>query len=55
MKKKYLESLQINTSNGYCKSITITWIFNQRNLFNNSSLFLLYLNVHKKTGIPMFF
>ena len=58
MKKKYLESFQMNISNSYCKNVNITCIFKMRNLFNsliNSSLFsTVYSNVNKKTGIQMF-
>ena len=41
MKKKYLESLQMNISNSYYKKVSITFIFNQYNLFNSPIPLLL--------------
>ena len=54
MKKKYLENLQMNISNNYCKKLSIAFIFNQRNLFNSfiqSSFFYIWIfikNGHSK-------
>ena len=41
MKKKYLESLQMNISNSYYKKVSITFVFNQYNLFNSPIPLLL--------------
>ena len=57
MKKNTLKmSLQMNISNIIAKNVSITCIFNQRNLFNSfiHSSLVLYSNVHKKTGIKIF-
>ena len=35
MKKKYLERLQVNISNSYCKKRKIACIFNQHNSFDS--------------------
>ena len=56
MKKKYLESLQINISNSYCQKRKHHLHLNQLNLF--SRLILLPLSsifeCSQKTGIQMF-
>ena len=53
MKKKYLESLQMNISNSYCKKHKS--IFNQRNLFNSLIHSSLSSNVHKKQALKCLF
>ena len=55
MKKKYLESLQMNISNSYWKNGSISCIFNQRNLFNSLIHSSLSSNVHKKQALKCLF
>ena len=53
MKKKYLETLQMNTSNSYCEKRKQTCIFKQHNLFNSlihSSLSAYYKTRNTRTS-----
>ena len=55
MKKKYLESLQMNISNSYCQKCKHHLHLNQLSLFSSTGLFLLYSNVHKKQAFKYLF
>ena len=51
MKKKYLETLQMNISNSYCEKRKHTCIFKQYNLFK-AALFTRLFRYTIKPGIP---
>ena len=50
MKKRYLETLQMNISNSYYEKRKHTCIFKQRSLFN--SLFTYFFRHTIKSGTP---
>ena len=55
MKKKYLETLQMNISNSYCQKCKYHLHLNQLNLFSSLIDFsFFYTQMFIKTGIQMF-